>query len=271
MQPVAKIWPAMRYEAPSCPARRASSTECTDAPIREKLSNGRLASAAASSSFHRGELDLFYTETLCHIEEAVKDTGNLVAFADRQDVRRERFIGAFVQVLFAQDQGGGLEGADPLHLLEKGPGAKRSIGNRDDGAIIRRHSRFITGWRAELLEVVEYFVHAPPRRKSRIGRRPLLRSRPSVRQSPLLTPAEIFVAAIETRLSRTRATFPRGDGDAGKRHQKAVGHHHLQKLRFMDVHGIDLIVVDDRAEAGAGEGDFPPPPPPSSPDPYSLA
>ena len=24
----------------------------------------------------------------------------------------------------------------------------------------------------------------------------------------------------------------------------------------MDVHGIDLIVVDDRAEAGAGEGDF---------------
>ena len=57
----------------------------------------------------QGELDLFYTETLCHIEEAVKDTGNPVAVTDRQDIRRERFIGAFVQVLFAQDQGGGLE------------------------------------------------------------------------------------------------------------------------------------------------------------------
>ena len=183
MQPVAKIWPAMRYEAPSCPARRASSTECTDAPIREKLSNGRLASAAASSSFHRGELDLFYTETLCHIEEAVKDTGNLVAFADRQDVRRERFIGAFVQVLFAQDQGGGLEGADPLHLLEKGPGAKRSIGNRDDGAIIRRHSRSSpAGGRAFGGRGI--LRPRSARRKSRIGRRPLLRSRPSVRQSP---------------------------------------------------------------------------------------
>lgn len=131
----------------------------------------------------QGELDLFYTETLCHIEEAVKDTGNPVAVTDRQDIRRERFIGAFVQVLFAQDQGGGLEGADPLHLLEKGPGAKRSIGNRDDGAIIRRHSRSSpAGGRAFGGRGI--LRPRSARRKSRIGRRPLLRSRPSVRQSP---------------------------------------------------------------------------------------
>ena len=50
--------------------------------------------------------------------------------------------------------------------------------------------------------------------------------------------------------------FPCGYGDSSKWQEEPISTDHLQKLGFVDIHGIDSVVIDDRTEPWTGEGNF---------------
>ena len=50
--------------------------------------------------------------------------------------------------------------------------------------------------------------------------------------------------------------FTGGNSEGGKGHKDAVGADDLQQLPLMDVFGIDLLIVDDGAQARTGKSDL---------------
>lgn len=50
--------------------------------------------------------------------------------------------------------------------------------------------------------------------------------------------------------------FAGGNSEGGKGHKDAVGADDLQQLPFMDVFRIDLLIVDDGAQARTGKSDL---------------
>ena len=183
MQPVAKIWPAMRYEAPSCPARRASAAgrgRCADTGKARPMAGWRPRRPLPASTGGAGFV--LHRDALPHRGscEGHREPGGVCRSPGRLPPALHR---RFRPGPFRAGSGRRAGRHRPAPPAQKGPGAKRSIGNRDDGAIIRRHSRSSpAGGRAFGGRGI--LRPRSARRKSRIGRRPLLRSRPSVRQSP---------------------------------------------------------------------------------------